>query len=72
MGERCVRNAEAEGSTPFRSTISFFTLDKKHVRHIGAMPAPAFEVQPNLLLRVLDVFFQQVAIKKFGEQNAAS
>ena len=44
----------------------------KHVRHIGAMPAPAFEVQPNLLLRVLDVFFQQVAIKKFGEKNAAS
>ena len=45
----------------------------KHVRQIGAMPAPAlFEVQPNLLLRVLDVFFQQVVIKKFGEQNAAS
>ena len=23
LGERCVRNAEVEGSTPFRSTISF-------------------------------------------------
>lgn len=45
----------------------------KHVRQISAMPAPAFlEVQPNLLLRVLDVFFQQVVIKKIGEKNAAS
>ena len=79
MGERCVRNAEAEGSTPFRSTIfssrwkitGSFTV--KHVRNISAMPAPAFlEVQPNLLLRFLDVVFQQVVIKKIQEKNAAS
>ncbi|MCC6152223.1 MAG: hypothetical protein IT367_00585 [Candidatus Hydrogenedentes bacterium] len=45
----------------------------KHVRRISAIPAPAlFEVQPNLLLRVLDVFFQQVVIKKIGEKNIAS
>jgi hypothetical protein len=45
----------------------------KHVRNISAMPAPAFlEVQPNLLLRFLDVVFQQVVIKKIQEKNAAS
>ncbi len=28
LGERCVRNAEVEGSTPFRSTLLQVTLDK--------------------------------------------
>ena len=41
----------------------------KHIRRISVMPAPAFEVQPNALLRVLEVLLQRVVVAQLQQKK---
>ena len=41
----------------------------KHVRQISVVPAPAFEVQPNALLRVLGFLLQQVLVPQMQQKK---
>lgn len=44
----------------------------KHIRQISALPAPAFEVQPNLFLRLVDVLFQHIVLPLIGKDKAGA
>ena len=77
LGERCVRNAEAEGSTPFRSTILTFLgpvcrirrWSVKHVRRITTFPAMAFEVHPNPVLQLFGFLLRSVLVATDKKRN---
>ena len=42
----------------------------KHIRQISVTPAPAFEVQPNALLRVLEFVLQRVVVTQLQDKKA--
>lgn len=42
----------------------------KHIQRISTVPAPAFEVQPSLFLRILDIVLQRVVIAQLQEKKA--
>ncbi|NUM52661.1 MAG: hypothetical protein HUU46_03355 [Candidatus Hydrogenedentes bacterium] len=41
----------------------------KHIRRISVTPAPAFEVQPNLFLRLLELLLQRVVVAQLQEKK---
>jgi hypothetical protein len=48
LGERCVRNAEVEGSTPFRSTsFRFQSRSLRRASRSGRTPLPRFATTPD-------------------------
>ncbi|MBX7257375.1 MAG: hypothetical protein K1Y02_13510 [Candidatus Hydrogenedentes bacterium] len=41
----------------------------RHIRQISAVPASAFEVQPSIFLRVLDLVLQRVVIAQLQQKK---
>ena len=42
----------------------------KHIHRISVLPAPAFEVQPNLFVRFLEILLQRVVVAQLQEKKA--
>ena len=42
----------------------------KHINRITILPAPAFEVQPNLFVRFLEIVLQRVVVAQLQEKKA--